>query len=293
MLTEDEGKGLLAYAIDSRNLSPVCDLEMAKSAIEQILQRHGPKVALHCLPFSRHRHNLARHLAVLTKGTECRPKFVMELTWLFTARVSLKADGRPLYPVSPGIVRELIQDADDLAVIIDDPDMLTGISSEEHAFVVAHLNTDAYWLRRVRELIKQAHYRRAWDELYRASTGWQRESGEIKYCFNATTETAGRLANELYSAMQLNRSIQSAGLRQLRRRQSRKMRLLTELCRQDRWFAVHYLHDGVPLETATLADVNEEGLILMHLAAHFRGIRNARRAAKKLARTETRVSATA
>ncbi len=295
MLSEEEkaeeNKGLLAYAIDSLDLSPIVDLEMAKLAIEQILQSRGPKVALHCLPFNRHRHNLARQLNALTKGAECRPKFVMELMSLFSVNFAPKRRGRPLYTITPIIVRELILDADDLALIIEGPAMQAMIADDEYALVAAHLNTDAYWLRRVRGLVNQAHYRRAWDELYRASTGWQRESGEIKYCFNATSETVELLAYELYSAMQLNKCIPSAGLRHRRRQQLRKRRPLTELCKQDQWFAVHHLHEDVPLETATLADVKQEGLILMHLAAHFRGIRNARRATKKRSQAGATMSA--
>ncbi|MDD5726221.1 MAG: hypothetical protein PHC53_02285 [Patescibacteria group bacterium] len=287
----EENKGLLAYAIDSLDLSSVRDLELAKLAIQEILQSHGPKTALRCVPFCPRRHDLLRELNRLTKGAECRPKFVMELMSLFSVEFALKRDGRPLYTISPSIVRELILDADDLALIIEHPAMQEMISDDEYALVAAHLNTDAYWLRRVRRLIGQAHYRRAWDELYRASTGWQRESHEIRYCFNATSETVELLAYELYSAMQLSKCIPSAGLRHRRRRQLRKRRPLTELCKQDRWFAVNHLREGVALETATLADVNQEGLILMHLAAHFRNVRNVRRLAKKRSQAGATVSA--
>lgn len=295
MLSEEEkaeeNKGLLAYAIDSRDLSPVSDLEMAKSAIEQILQRHGPKTALYSLPFSQYRYELARHLDGMTKGTGYRPKFVKELMLLFTA--TLKRVGRPLYVMSPDIVRELIQEAEDLAIIIEDPGMKDLIANEVYAFVALHLNADAYWQRRVHEPVERGEFRRAWDELYRASTGWQRVSGNIRYCFHATPETVGLLARELYSAMQHGKVIAQAGLRQPRQRQQRKQRLLTELCQQDRWFAVHYLREGAQLETATLVDVNQEGLILMHLATHFRGIRDGRRAEKKHTQAKTSVSAVA
>ncbi|MFA6099951.1 MAG: hypothetical protein WC750_03670 [Patescibacteria group bacterium] len=286
MLSEEE-KGLLAYAVDRLDLSPVHKLEISEQAIERILQDYGPKTALRCIPFNYRRYSLLRHLDRLTKGAECRPEFVVGLISLLSVKLALQENARPSYAISPVIARELIRDADDLALLIENRAMPDPITVEEYAFIVAHLNTDAYWLRRVHHLIGRGDFRRTWDELRRASTGWPRESGEIRYCFNATSETVGLLADELYSAMQHSRCIESAGLRQPHQWQMRRQRRLTELCKQDRWFAVQHLCEGTPLETATLADVEQEGLVLMHLAAHFRGQRDTRRASKKHTRTKT------
>lgn len=279
----DENKALLAYSIDNKDLSEITDPIAAMVAIEGILHKHGPVAAVNCLPFTLYWEEVAGYLDAQTKSTRHRPDFVRAMVNLFALDIQELAQKRLHFKIPCEFLPKLVNSPDDLAVIIRDQKVKKDpIPDEQHAMALSLLKMDAYWERRVRRLIKRRDFRRAWDELYRALIGWPGK-GKVKLCLNASYHSVGSMGDELYSAMQHAGAISQAGLKNWRRKASRdKTQLISLEHEQDRRIAALYSDRSVELEEATLSNVSQEGLTLLHLAAHFRKERNLRRAVKKV-----------
>ncbi len=279
---EEENRALVNFAVDNNNLIEIEDLDLAKVAIQEVLERHGPSKAVECLTTTLLGEELANHLEVLTRETRHRAEFVRALVNLFTLDQQELAANRLHIPIERKVLTNLIHSPDDLAIIFRDQKLKRDcLSNELLAFVLTYLNTDAYWEQRVQQLIERRDFRRAWDELYGALSGWPGK-GRVLFCLNASLLTVGRLGDELYSAMQKAGAISQAGLKSWQRRASRKRTALINLRHeQDRRIAALFSDRSVEIEVATMANVSLEGLMLIHLANHFRNERNLRRAVKK------------
>ncbi|MDD5437996.1 MAG: hypothetical protein PHC70_02515 [Patescibacteria group bacterium] len=279
---EESEKALVAFAVDNKDLSEIEDLSLAKLAIETTLVRHGLTTAINCLPTTFLGEELALHLDLMTQGTRDHVPFMRAMINLFALDPPGLTSNRVFILTLDNILPKLINSPDDLAVIIGDQERNKDyVSNELHAIALNNLNTDAYWKRRIERLIRRKDFRRAWDDLYRALIGWPGK-GKVQFCLNASLAMVGRLGEELYSAMQRAEAISQAGLKNWRRKAGRERTLLIGLeHEQERRIAALFSDRSVKLEVATLANVSPEGLTLIHLARHFRGRRNLRRAVKK------------
>jgi len=273
---EDERLGRLAYAIDACDLEPITEPDMAKQAIQGILERRGVKTALNSLLHSRHFPKLIGYLDALTRGTEHRERFVKYLVISFSCLDEedhslawlCERDPEDLVKEIGGMIRE----PEDVAFIVEDKEVRQtfGLCSAEFA---PDIDATAYWDRRIRDLITRRQYRLAWAKLYRAMIGWPLMY-QARGTFAADRKTTDALAMELYSTLRHAGRIQAlvAGNEHVR---------LRHLCPQDRRLAYWHLHPNAHCRGATLQDVTYEGRVLLHLSAHFRAQRNTRRAQKK------------